>query len=343
VFFGLGPDVVVLLQPAFPPLPQAGIIIEVVAMTVWTKVSLDQANAWLALRGLPRAQSISPVEEGVEDSVFRLDGQNGTRCCLRLFERTEAQGPLTLVLCLAACGLPTCPPVADESGNVLVELNGKPAALFPWIEGAWVEKPSLAQINSIGTFMGQMARDGQSHGEDWRREDPRGWAWFEATTVALQGVLDQARMDEVTDEMAAHRSYWESQDLPRGPVHADLFRNNVLFAPDGSLGAVLDWGFCASGRPLVYDLAITANDWCLAEDRCALDQTKLDALLRARDAVWPLTDQEKMVWPMALRLAALRFYLSRLHDRYLPREPDGKSLDPAPFQAILRNRRGRMG
>lgn len=314
-------------------------------MTVWTEVSLHEVNEWLVMRGFDTARALSAVEEGVEDSVYRVEMADGSRRCLRLFERTEAQGPLELATCLAARGLPTCAPLRAKDGTLSGFLNGKPAALFPWIDGKWAEKPSLAQIAEVGRFLGSMAREGVVHCSTWHREDPRPWPWFEHTAFALQEVLSRDVAIDIADEVAAHKSYWQSEvmsSLPRGPIHADLFRNNVMFDARGKLEAVLDWGFCASGGLLVYDLAISANDWCLEEGSFELDPLKLEALLRGREAVLPLCKEEREAWPMALRLAALRFYLSRLFDRYLPREPNGRSHDPEHFGAILRARKARV-
>lgn len=311
-------------------------------MTVWTPVSLEEANEWLEGRGLLKAVAISPIEEGVEDSVFRLDFEDGSAACLRLFERTEPLGPVTIAKKLADSGLPTCPPIEDSSHRILATLKGKPACLFPWIDGTWVACPSNDQIAEIGRFMGQMAKNGAAQCASWRRENPRGWAWFEETADRVCAVLEQDLRQELQDEMDEHRNFWKKgagANIPRGPIHADLFRNNVMFKPDGSLGAVIDWGFCASDEPLLYDLAIVVNDWCLKEGCHELDALKLKTLLEARESFLPLTQAEKEVWPMALRLAALRFYLSRLHDYHLPRDAGGRAHDPEHFGNILRARK----
>jgi homoserine kinase type II len=311
-------------------------------MTVWTPVSLENANDWLKERAFPEAIAISPIEEGVEDSVFRLDFADGGAACLRLFERTEPLGPVTIARKLAGCGLPTCPPMEDNSNRLLVPLKDKPACLFPWIDGTWIVRPSNEQIAEIGRFMGQMAKNGAERCTDWKRENPRGWPWFEDTAARVCAVLEHNLRQEIMEEITAHRDFWTSgagANVPRGPVHADLFRNNVMFKADGTLGAVIDWGFCASEELLLYDLAIVANDWCLKEGGYELDEGKLNILLEAREAILPLTEAEKEAWPMALRLAALRFYLSRLVDYHLPRDPNGKALDPDHFGNILRTRK----
>jgi homoserine kinase type II len=311
-------------------------------MTVWTTVSLQEVNQWLAARGLGKAAAITPIEEGVEDSIYRLQLTDGSGACLRLFERTEPQGPLEIAACLAAYGLPTCPPFADKQGRLWTPLKDKPAAVYPWIDGAWVPEPSLMQIEAIGAFLGQIAAAGPKHCANWVRENPRGWDWMAATAKALAAVLDAETQNELESEVSAQLAYWQPDgkiDVPRGPIHADLFRNNALFDKEGKLAAVFDWGFCASGFPLIFDLAIVANDWCLQKGTYALDKERLDALLRGRCGLAPFTESENAAWGMALRWAALRFWLSRLYDWHLPRDTCGHAHDPKPFQEILRERK----
>lgn len=307
-------------------------------MAVWTKVSLNDANHWLQSRKLGTAKAIASVEEGVEDSIYKLTMDNGTAACLRLFERTEATGALTIAARLAETGLPTCPPIADHNGHIQVPLKGKAAALFPWIEGVSEAMPTLDHIYAIGAFMGRMAQESMKLGESWQRENPRGWDWFVETASTIYTALPHDERNVLESEIDVQWQFWKRPDIaaiPHGAIHGDLFRNNVLFDRDGKLAAVLDWGFSASNQPLIYDLAIVANDWCLQDGSSQLDTTRLDALMRGRASVMPLTETEKTAWPMALRMAALRFYLSRALDYHFPRDPDGKTLDPAHFYKIL--------
>ena len=311
-------------------------------MAVWTQVSLDETNKWLKERNLGAATAIKPVEEGVEDSVFKLTLTDGASACLRLFERTEPTGPLAIASLLAKSGLPTCPPIVDAQGQSLVQLNGKPAVLFPWIDGAWEARPSLEQIHSIGAFLGHVAKESKEIGQEWQRENPRGIKWFEETARMLMPVLPPVQRQEIQTELNEQKRFWASVDknsVQHGPVHGDLFRDNVLFGRDGKLAAVLDWGFCASNQPLVYDMAIVANDWCLQNGSSKLDPNRFDALVRGRESVMPLTEGEKNALPMALRLAGMRFYLSRSIDYHFPRDPSGKKLDPEHFHNILNARR----
>ena len=133
--------------------------------------------------------------------------------------------------------------------------------------------------------------------------------------------------------------------MPQGASHCDLFRDNVLFDPKGTdtsddqLGGFFDFYFAGTDKWL-FDIAVTANDWCLAENKQDLDPVRLDAFMQAYQSVRPLTIEEQASWPLMLRAAALRFWVSRLWDFFLPR--DAQMLtphDPTHFERILLSRR----
>ena len=130
--------------------------------------------------------------------------------------------------------------------------------------------------------------------------------------------------------------------LPRGPVHADLFRDNAMFAPD-TLGSAQLTGFFdfyfAGHDAWVFDIAICLNDWCVDTANGAADAARTDAFMQAYTGVRALEAAEHAVFASMLRAAALRFWLSRLWDLHLPRQATMlKAHDPAPFERILRHR-----
>ena len=131
------------------------------------------------------------------------------------------------------------------------------------------------------------------------------------------------------------------QALPRGPVHADLFRDTVMF--DGEiLCGFFDFYF-AGNDSFLFDLAVTLNDWCIFHGDAGADglhdEPRAQAMLAAYQAVRPLTPAERQLLPAMLRAGALRFWISRLWDWHLPREAAMlKPHDPTHFERVLHER-----
>jgi homoserine kinase type II len=139
---------------------------------------------------------------------------------------------------------------------------------------------------------------------------------------------------EFQQQVAASAAY---ASLPRAAVHADLFRDNVLF-DDARLSGCVDFYF-AGVDTLLFDLAVCINDWCLADDSGRIDEARAAALLDAYDGQRALLAAEHRLFPALLRAAALRFWLSRLADRHLPREATLlQPKDPRHFERLLRRR-----
>jgi len=236
---------------------------------------------------------------------------------------------------LARHGIPCPAPIADLSDRYLQSLAGKPAALVTRLAGASIERPDDAACAELGALLARLHLAARSYGV--YLENPRGPKWWRLASRQLEGFLDPQRKEFLEKEIefqAQHRF----PDLPRGPVHADLFRDNVLFE-GGRISGVIDFYFAGVDR-LLYDVAVCANDWCLADAASgALDGARCRALLAAYHAVRPLSALEREAWPAMLRAAALRFWLSRLHDLHLPRPgPMVHAHDPEHFRRILASR-----
>jgi homoserine kinase type II len=120
-------------------------------------------------------------------------------------------------------------------------------------------------------------------------------------------------------------------------VHADLFRDNVMFE-QGRLTGFFDFYF-AGVDTWLFDLAVCLNDWCIALDTGAHDSERATALLQAYQQVRPLQAAERELLPAMLRAGALRFWVSRLWDLHLPREAAMlQPHDPTHFERVLRQR-----
>ncbi len=303
-------------------------------MAVFTSVSEAELTAWLGDYSLGQLLELQGIASGIENTNYFVTTSNG-RFVLTLFEilgADELPFYLNLMAHLARHGIPCPNPVANRANQFLGTLNGKPACIVSRLNGKSTTAPSGAQCAAIGAMLGQMHIAGQSFSQVM--PNPRGATWRAATALQVRPFLD-ARQAELLGSEVALQEQQDSTSLPQGVIHADLFRDNVLLE-ENRIGGLIDFYFACSDA-LLYDVAITVNDWCTHTDG-ALDATKTQTFLRAYHAARPLLDSEHRAWPLLLRVAALRFWLSRLFDKYLPR--DGELIhahDPRHFERILKH------
>jgi homoserine kinase type II len=307
-------------------------------LSVYTPVSESELREWLLRYSVGALAGFEPVAAGIENTNYFVVTTQG-RYFLTLFERLPAEELpfyLELMAHLARHGIPCPAPIADLSDRYLQELNGKPAVLVTRLPGASLEAPTAAHCAELGALLARMHLAGRSY--PGYLENPRGPKWWRFAAREVAPFLDAARKRLLEDELAFQADQ-RFPDLPRGPVHADLFRDNALFE-DGRISGVIDFYFAGTDC-LLYDLAVCANDWCLEPRSPGLDAPQVRALLSAYHAVRPFTPPEREAWPAMLRAAALRFWLSRLYDFHLPRP--GMLVhahDPEHFRGILESRRG---
>ena len=310
-------------------------------MSVFTKVSEEQLAEWLRRYSLGTLVELKGIAAGIENTNYFVTTSLG-RYVLTLFERLdESELPfyLNLMSHLARHGIPCPGPIADRDNKLLGHLNGKPATLVTCLPGRPVMEPTSHHCRIIGGALADMHVAGQSY--DAQLPNPRGPKWWRETAPLVMPFLDEPRRKLLNAEMADQAGA-RARDLPRGPVHADLFRDNALW--DGApgterLGGIIDFYF-AGVDALLFDVAVAVNDWCIDTRDGTLDEARCTALLAAYRGIRPFTAEERDAWPLMLRAAALRFWLSRLFDFYLPRAGElTHAHDPEHFRRILELRR----
>lgn len=314
-------------------------------MAVFTSVTREQLDCWLQNYALGQVLDFRGISSGIENSNFFLTTSQG-EFVLTLFEKlTAAQLPFYLHLMrhLAGHGIPVPDPVPDRRGEILGELCGKPATVVTKLKGHSHLAPDAAHCAQVGAMLARM----HLAGCDYAHHQPnlRSLPWWRETAPTVLPFLPPEAHALLEAEMAHQSAFFASGDyasLPEGPCHCDLFRDNVLFV-DGlgagdRLGGFFDFYFAGCDKWL-FDVAVTVNDWCSDQATGLLDEARTRALLGAYQAVRPFTDVEARHWRSMLRAGALRFWLSRLYDFYLPRAAEMlKPHDPTHFERILRQR-----
>jgi len=301
-------------------------------MAVFTTVSEAELAVWLADYSLGQLLELQGIASGIENTNYFVTTSNG-RFVLTLFEKLTADELpfyLNLMAHLARHGIPCPAPMANRHNQFLGILKDKPACIVSRLTGKSTTAPNRTQCAAMGAMLGQMHIAGQSFTQIM--PNPRAAAWRAATAPHVKPFLDAAQSALLDSEITLHAQQ-NLAALPQGVIHADLFRDNVLLT-DNRVGGLIDFYFACTDA-LLYDVAITVNDWCMGSDD-RLDTTLAQSFLRAYHAVRPLQENERAAWPLMLRLAALRFWLSRLFDLHLPR--DGELIhahDPLHFERIL--------
>ncbi len=309
-------------------------------MAVFTTVTLDDLAQWSAQFDLGKALAIRGISTGIENTNFFITMESG-EYVLTVFEKLSfEQLPfyLNLMRHLAERDVLVPLPIANRDGSIINALHGKPASIVSKLEGDCQLAPSPVHCREVGSMLAKMhlaARDFPQ-----RQPNLRGLPWWKETTPVVLPYLPSDKQQllqselRYQEEFAAGKTYGA---LPNGPIHADLFRNNVMF--DGErLTGFFDFYFAGCDTWL-FDVAVTVNDWCIDLQSGELDEARVRAMLDAYNAVRPFTAEEHSAWQTMLRAGALRFWLSRLYDFHMPREAEMLTPhDPTHFERILRLR-----
>jgi homoserine kinase type II len=321
-------------------------------MAVYTPVGFDAAAALCARLGLGRLSDLQGIRSGIENTNYYASTERG-QWVLTLFERlTRAELPyyLQLMQHLARAGIPVPAPQADAAGELLHELAGKPASLATRLPGSHRLVPARSHVEQVGSMLARMHLAAATFPHT--QPHLRGLAWWRETVPVVlpqlhrQGTGAAAQAATLLQEELRFQQEWAASAagaaLPRGPIHADLFRDNVMFddtaGDEDRLCGIFDFYFAGTDH-LLFDVAVCLNDWCTEPPSGRLDEVRAAAFVGAYHRERPLVPAERRLMPAMLRAAAFRFWLSRLWDWHLPRSSALLTpKDPAQFERALRQR-----
>ena len=302
-------------------------------MSVHTRISEDELEQLLAKYAIAPLSNFTGINDGITNTNYRVNTSTASYV-LTLFEQDAAESLdffLQLMSFLAAQGLACPQTIADKQQRLLQTLHNKPAALIEFLPGQCIEQPSPQQCKALGKSLALL----HQYGAQFSLTSPnnsRGNAWRDQAAKRLLPVLDDTETTLLQAELVLQQQQ-DWQQLPQGLIHADLFRDNVLFV-DNEISGLIDF-YYACHDYLLLDIAIVINDWCsLTDGSC--DDTRLQAILQGYQSIRPLTAAEQQVLPIMRHRAALRFWLSRLLDWHFP--PVGEAIlrkDPEEYRQIL--------
>ena len=304
-------------------------------MSVYTTIEENELVTFLSNYNVGELENFQGISDGIENTNYFVNTNRG-RFVLTIFEHhdfEEMQYYLNLMHHLADHKVPSANPVADKQGHYLSHFKDKPIALVERLNGGSITSTTVNHCKQLGTAMGKMHAAGLSY--DARQSNPRGPSWIQQTALQLIDKLPESEQAILKSEVEFQKEQRHAK-LPRGVIHADLFRDNALWDKSNFSG-IIDF-YYSCDDVLLYDLAVAANDWCTKED-FSLDKNKVSALLAEYNKYRPLNELEQKYWSAMLRAGALRFWLSRLYDKHFPRAGElVHTKNPEEFKSILIDR-----
>jgi homoserine kinase type II len=283
-------------------------------MAVYTEVSDEELEAFVAQYDIGDVESCKGIAEGVENSNYLLQTDRGS-FILTLYEKRVARDDLPFFLGLmdhlAARNFPCPTPIHGRDGDVLRDLCDRPAAIISFLAGMWPRRIQPGHCKELGAAAAafHLAAEGfpLSRANDLSLP---GWQKLAADTRANADEVDVGLASFIADEMTSLEKAWPT-GLPAGIIHADLFPDNVFFLHD-SLSGIIDFYFACNDF-LAYELAVCLNAWCFESDG-EFNITKARNLVQSYHRARPLSEAEIAALPILARGSALRFLLTRLYD-----------------------------
>jgi homoserine kinase type II len=306
-------------------------------MSVFTPVTIEEAREFVAPYHVGDIIDFQNIAAGVENSNFFVTTTIG-RYVLTIFEkipRKDLDFYMGLMTHLHAKGIPCAKPLT-VNGEVIRTLHGKPAAMVMRLAGNDIAHPTERDCFVVGEALAKMHMAAQDYA--LKMPNWRGLSWWREYAGELKKHLSARENDMIAKELA-HQADFDSLQLPRGVIHGDLFRDNILWDDHGELHMpqMIDFYFAAEEH-LLFDVAVTANDWCLdfsAYPLAHLHTANARAFLAGYASVRSFTAAERAVWPRMLRAAALRSWLGRLGYHYFPRDSELTHPKDHPFSERL--------
>ncbi|MBL8555617.1 MAG: homoserine kinase [Phenylobacterium sp.] len=305
-------------------------------MAVYTDITDEELADLLADFDIGQATSFKGVAEGVENSNFLLETTTG-RYFLTVYEKRVREEDLPFFLGLMQWlerhGFPSAAPIADRNGEILKRMRGKPCALVSFLSGLSVRRPSVAHCREAGESLAQLHIAGE--GFPMQRVNDLGQPYWAPMFADLTGDAEKLKPGlaaVIAGDLDLLARKWPS-GLPQGVIHADYFPDNVFFT-GGTFAAAFDFYFACTDA-LAYDIAVALNAWCFEPDG-SFNITAARALVGGYEIRRKLSDAERAALPVLAHGAAMRFFLTRLHDWHAT--PAGalvKPKDPLEYERKL--------
>lgn len=279
-------------------------------MSVYTTLTLKEVQDFAAPYGLEVIDLI-PIQGGIQNTNYFLVCEDQSQYVLTVFEEMDEHGAGEIVPVLEHLGQQglAVPVPLKHSGQAIHFIKQKPAQIAPRLMGKHPMPASVAQVEAIAVAQAKMhvaLQDFPLERAQYRNHQY--WRQVSREIKPTLNAADTVLLNELLGLYDAMTAIYP--DRPKGFIHSDLFRDNTLFEGE-QLKGILDF-YELNKDELLFDIAITLNDFCTEYPDVHLDEEKALAFLTAYQTVRPLTEDEKACLELYLAMAAGRFWMMRL-------------------------------
>ena len=303
-------------------------------MSVYTSVNIEELKIWLQDYALDNLTDYQGIKSGITNTNYFLMTAHD-RFVLTLFEKNTIEDLPYFVDLMAHLAKNSflCPkPIFKNNGTALSILKNKPALIVTCLKGKELNKPEVKHCKAVGASLAELHM--KSANFTAQHQNTRDLNWIKKTAETLFSELPQDESLLLREEILYQEK--KNYKLPKSTIHGDLFRDNVLFLND-QVSGFIDFYYACTDY-LILDVAIAVNDWCVNNDG-SFDEARLNAFLDAYKKIRSFNDDEDQAWNDILRLASLRFWVSRLNDFYHIEEGELTFIKgPDHFKKILKQR-----
>ena len=304
-------------------------------MAVYTSINSNDLCEWFKEFNFKNLIDFKGISSGVTNSNFVIFMPD-SKYILTIFEHNDIEELPFYVDLMTYLNKENflCPrPIENNSGQALSLLKGKPALMVSFLEGKELAIKNSKSCYLVGQYLARLHLTTKNFPQS--NKNTRGLSWISEIYLKLKEYLTLEDQKIIEMEINYHKEI-DKSDLPEGIIHGDLFRDNVLFLND-KVSGFIDF-YYACNEKLIYDIAIAINDWCIDDDG-KINTLMYSEFINGYQSERKLTDNENEYFNSALRIAALRFWLSRLEDFYNAKEGEITTIkDPNHFKGILLDR-----
>jgi homoserine kinase type II len=300
-------------------------------MAVYTKIT-DQDIGYL-FQEYDGIEQVNGIAEGVENTNYLVVTNNQKKFIFTIFEKRTKETDLPFfhkaMNEFSQNGI-TCPTPIIINKNDIFKIKEKPCAIYSFIEGRKITTLNTKAIISLSKNISAIHNIG-SQSNLFRENNMLLNSWkFIINKFKNYDGKNKKEFAHISNLILSLENQFP-KNLKKSLIHGDLFKDNIFFK-NNEVSGFIDFFFTCTDT-IVYDLATLINAWFFNYEK--FDENNFKTFFNQYFDSIAWTNEEKENFNFYLKASAIRFFLTRIHDRYFNNEGEVNHKDPQEFFEIL--------